>query len=113
MHEVSIMESALEAAERHARAQGATRIHRIVLRIGDGSGVVPDALEFAFEPVTNGTMADGAALEIIRIPVVCYCQTCETEFQPPEMLYICPSCGAVALDVRQGAEMELASLEVS
>jgi Zn finger protein HypA/HybF involved in hydrogenase expression len=36
MHEVSIMQSALEMAERHARAQGATRIHRIVLKIGAG-----------------------------------------------------------------------------
>jgi hydrogenase nickel incorporation protein HypA/HybF len=107
------MQSALEAAERHALEQGATRIHRIVLRIGAESGVVPDALEFAFGPVTEGTMADGAALEILRVPAVCFCRTCESEFQPDDIIHFCPDCGAPALEMLQGTEMELASLEVS
>lgn len=113
MHEVSIMQSALEAAERHARAQGATRIHRIVLKIGAASGVVPDALEFAFAPVTKGTMADGATLEIIPVPVVCHCDVCDSDFVPDDFPHACPTCGRISLDVRQGMEMELASLEIS
>jgi hydrogenase nickel incorporation protein HypA/HybF len=107
------MQSALESAERHARAQGATRIHRIVLRIGAASGVVPDALEFAFGPVTEGTMAEGAALEIIDVPVVRYCETCCAEFDAPDLMIQCPICDHYALEVRRGAEMELASLEIS
>ena len=113
MHEVSIMQSALEAAERHALAQGATRIHKIVLHIGAASGVEPDALEFAFGPVTEGSMADGAALQIIRVPVVRYCKGCSIEFDAPDLLIQCPQCGNYALEIRRGTEMDLASLEVS
>lgn len=113
MHEVSIMQSALESAERHAAAQGATRIHKIVLRIGAASGVEPDALEFAFGPVTKGSMADGAALEIVRVPAVCFCGTCDAEFQPDDSIYFCPTCKAPALQLLKGMEMELASLEIS
>jgi hydrogenase nickel incorporation protein HypA/HybF len=113
MHEVSIMQSALESAERHALAQGATRIHRIVLRIGAASGVEPDALEFAFEPVTRGSMADGATLEIVQVATICFCRTCQTEFQPEDLIHFCPACQTPALDLLKGMEMELASLEVS
>jgi hydrogenase nickel incorporation protein HypA/HybF len=113
MHEVSIMQSALEMAERHARAQGATRIHRIVLKIGAASGVVPDALEFAFQPVTEGTMADGAILEIIPVPVVCHCAICEADFPADDIPYVCPICGNYCSKLIQGMEMDLASLEVS
>jgi len=107
------MQSALETAERHAKAQGATRIHHFVLKIGEASGVVPDALEFAFGPVTEGTMADGATLEIVRVPLARYCESCRKEFEAPDLMIQCPTCGNYALEVLRGAEMELMSLEIS
>jgi len=42
MHELSIMQSASDRAEDKARAAGATKIHRIRLRVGALSGVVAD-----------------------------------------------------------------------
>ncbi|HEY3269327.1 MAG TPA: hydrogenase maturation nickel metallochaperone HypA [Armatimonadota bacterium] len=112
MHEVSIMESALESAEAHARKQGAARILRMGLRIGDASGVVPDALEFAFGAVTDGTMAEGATLEIERVPIAAWCAACNAEFAPPDILACCPTCGAFSADIRRGREMQLSFLEV-
>ena len=73
MHEVSLMQSALEIAEEQACSQGATRIHAITLRIGRLAGVVPDALGLAFEVVTAGTRAEGASLEVETVEVVCRC----------------------------------------
>jgi hydrogenase nickel incorporation protein HypA/HybF len=49
MHELSIMQSALDQVLEKARQAGASRVHAIRLRIGALSGVVPDALQFAFE----------------------------------------------------------------
>ena len=63
MHELSIMQSALNQALREARRAGAARVHQIRLRIGVLSGVVPDALQFAFEALTPGTAAEGAAAD--------------------------------------------------
>ena len=113
MHEVGIMESALQLAEEQARTSGATRIHRMRLRVGDLSGVVPEALEFAFDVVAHGTMADGARLDIERVPVVCYCSDCDRPFEPADMVHECPRCHRWVQDSLQGKELELASLEVS
>ena len=58
MHEISIMQSTLELAEEQAREAGGNGIARIRLRIGLMSGVVPEALEFAFDVLKKGTMAE-------------------------------------------------------
>ena len=61
MHEVGVMQSALEIALEQAGRQGASRIDCIALRVGPLSGVVPEALEFAFDVVARGTIAAGGA----------------------------------------------------
>ena len=55
MHELSIMQSALSQALEQARHAGAGKVHEIRLRIGVLSGVVPEALQFAFEVLAEGT----------------------------------------------------------
>ena len=113
VHEVGVMQSALELAEEQARLRGATRIHRITLRIGPLAGVEPEALAFAFDVVTTGTMAEGATLTVDAVPVVCFCETCAQEFAPADFVFACPRCGALSGEVRSGRELELTSLEVS
>jgi len=113
MHEVGIMENTLELALTHAQQQGATQIHHMTLRVGALSGVEPDALRFAFDVVTQGTIAAQATLIIDAIPAICYCHHCQQEFQPTDWIYECPTCNHLTSDVRQGKELELASLEIS
>jgi hydrogenase nickel incorporation protein HypA/HybF len=113
MHEVGLMQSALELAEEQARLYGASRIHRITLRIGKLGGVAPEALAFAFDVVTAGTMADGATLGIESAAAVCFCAACRAEFAPEEFIFACPRCGVPSGDIRAGRELELVSLEVS
>jgi hydrogenase nickel incorporation protein HypA/HybF len=113
MHEVGLMQSALELAEEQARLRGASRIHRITLRVGKLAGVEPEALAFAFDVVTAGTMADGASLGVESVPVACFCASCRAEFAPEELVFACPRCGVPSADVRTGRELDLVSLEVS
>jgi len=113
MHEVSLMQNTLRIATERAAAEGARRIHRLTMRVGPLSGAVPEALEFAFEVLAQGTMAEGATLEVERTPIVCYCPTCRSEFQPSDFVCECPTCHQFSADVRGGRELELASLEVS
>ena len=107
------MQAALDIALEHLRVGDAQRIHRITLRVGALSGAVPEALAFAFDVVTKDTPAHGSRLEMQQIPVVCYCSVCAEEFEPPNVIFECPRCGQLSADVRQGRELELASLEVS
>lgn len=113
MHELSIMEEALLRAFEETRHVGAHRIHRITMRIGEISGVVPEALRFAFDVATQNTIAEGADFQVEVVPVKCRCRTCGNAFQPSDFIYECPTCGALSSDVLQGREIELTSLEVS
>jgi hydrogenase nickel incorporation protein HypA/HybF len=107
------MQSTLAIALERAADEGAHRIHRLTMRIGPLSGVVPEALEFAFDVLTRGTIAEGATLTVERVPIVCYCRTCRREFRPNDLFCECPRCHTPGGEVHQGRELELASLEVS
>ena len=113
MHEFSIMESALELAGKNTRDAGATQIHRLVLRVGKLSGVVPEALRFAFDALKPGSLAAAAELQIEEVPTVCWCADCAAEFEAADLKYECPRCHQPSGDLRRGKEMELASLEIS
>lgn len=113
MHEVGLMQEALEIALEQARGQGARQIHEIRMRVGALAGAAPDALRFAFDVVAGGTMAEGARFDIETVPLVCYCAPCGAEFQAEDLFGECPRCGRPSAEVRRGRELELVSLEVS
>jgi hydrogenase nickel incorporation protein HypA/HybF len=113
MHEVSIMEEMASIAIAKAEEANATKIHVIRLRVGRLMAVVPEALQFAHEVVCEGTIAEGATLEIEEAPAVCWCPQCEQEFESGESLFLCPRCGGFSRDLRSGRELELVNMEVS
>ncbi len=113
MHELSLMENTLAVVFEEARRNKAEKIGSLRMKVGAMSGVVPEALEFAFQALTEGTMAEGARLEIDKTPIVCYCKQCEKEFEPGPYEYACPHCGTASLEIRRGRELEIVSIEVS
>lgn len=113
MHEFSLMQSALETAAQKTRAAGAAQIHRLKLRVGRLSGVVPEALRSAFTALKIETLAAQAELEIEEVPAVCWCAGCATEFEAADWKYECPRCHEPSGELRRGKELELASLEIS
>jgi hydrogenase nickel incorporation protein HypA/HybF len=115
MHEVGLMQRALDIALEQAVAHGAQRIHRIAFRVGAESGVVPEVIEMAFAIATQGTLAAGAQLAIEHVPLLCFCRVCDQEFQPADgdLLHTCPHCRRLGAEVRRGREFEIASIELS
>lgn len=113
MHEVALMQDTLEMALDYAQREGARRITTIALKIGRLSGVVPEALEFAFDVVTRSTIAEGARCVIETVPLLCFCETCYQEWAPPEWGDPCPLCQGGQFRLVQGRELELAYLEVN
>jgi len=112
MHELSIMASALDLALAQATKAGALRLHAIRLRIGALSGVVPEALEFAFEGLTPGTLAEGARLIIEDVPARFWCGPCGAEFHSEDLIAECPNCHQPSGELRAGRELEIVSIEV-
>lgn len=106
------MQSTLDAALERAQMCAAKQILRLHMKVGALTGVVPDALHFAFEALREGTMASKAELEIHSVPVRYWCDPCGREFEPVDLLPDCPSCGRPSSETRTGLELELTSMEV-
>ena len=68
MHELSIAMSLAEMVEEHLAADPDAAVTAVDIRIGALSSVVPEALEFAWEPVARGTRLQGSVLRIERQP---------------------------------------------
>ena len=113
MHEASIMQAALESACDELSKNGARTIARLRLRVGVLSGVVPEALEFAFEALKAGTPAADASLEIEIEPAVFRCLDCEIMTKLTEMSFICPECAGCIVVDHGGNQLELTQLELN
>jgi hydrogenase nickel incorporation protein HypA/HybF len=117
MHEAGLMQEALDLATAAAQRAGASRVHRLALRVGTLSGVVPEALQAAFAALAPGSAAEGAQLDIELIPAIGWCPHCSAEFivagGTPLTDTRCPTCGHAPDPLRRGLELELGSMEVS
>ncbi len=113
MHEISIVQSTLDLALQTAKASSASQILTLHLRVGVMTGVVPEALQFAFDALREGTMASAARLEIETVAATSWCSGCLAEFESMQWPHACPLCGSVAPELRHGLELELVSLEVT
>jgi hydrogenase nickel incorporation protein HypA/HybF len=107
------MQEAIRMAIEAAKARQASRVTRIHLRVGGMSGVVPEALNFAFDVVTQHTIAEGAVLQIEKVAPACWCASCQVEFDCMDFLNECPRCGALSSELRRGRELDLANVEVN
>jgi hydrogenase nickel incorporation protein HypA/HybF len=112
MHEVSIMAEAVRMAVESARAAGATRIIGLRLRVGKLSGVVPEAMHFAWDVVRAGTIAAEAALEIKSIAAVAWCERCGIEYECADWFTGCPHCQCPPAGLRHGRELEIEAVEI-
>jgi hydrogenase nickel incorporation protein HypA/HybF len=112
MHELSLTQNLVAIAEEHARRAGATVIHDVVLEVGALSGAIPEALEFAFDICSKGTLAEGAALTIRRVPGSGRCTACAAQSPCDVLTAVCPRCGALAFAIDQGLELRVLELEI-
>lgn len=124
MHELSITQAILDTALRYAAQNGATRISALYLRVGALSGVVVDSVQFYFEFVSRGTIAQGAQLHFETLAPRARCRACGRERDLPlhsaapeewfvqlESLDAC-ACGQRSYELAGGFDCFLDSLDV-
>lgn len=105
------MTDILRTAEDVARQNNSSRILKLKIRVGAISGVVTEALQFAFEALKKGTIAEDAELEIEVVPARCLCKECQTEYEPGEVDFLCPNCGSPNIKLQNGRELDLISID--
>lgn len=109
MHELAVVEDVLETVL--AAAHGA-RVLRVRLEIGMLSAVVPDALRFAWEVATEGTLAARAVLELTSRPGKGSCRACGAEVVGESWPAGCAACDGWDVEWREGEAVHVRGLEV-
>jgi hydrogenase nickel incorporation protein HypA/HybF len=110
MHEMSITQGIIDICEQHA---GGRRVLAVHVEIGELSSVVPDAVEFCFEACSQGTLAEGARITIVRIPGSGQCQDCGRETPLTTLFDSCKQCGSYHVTILTGEEMSVREIEVA
>lgn len=110
MHELSIAMSIVEIAEENAAMAGVNTVSEIQIEIGNLSGVVDEALEFALEEAVKNTVLKNAQRIIIKIPGKAKCLECYHEFAIDDIFTPCPKCGSFNNDVINGQELRVKSM---
>jgi hydrogenase nickel incorporation protein HypA/HybF len=112
MHEMSIAQSLIEIIEEEMEKHGAKALRSVRLHIGQLSAVVPEALSFCFEVITEGTALQGARLNMEIVPLRGHCRGCGAEFEIVDYAFVCPSCGSTRIETTAGQDLSIVELEV-
>jgi hydrogenase nickel incorporation protein HypA/HybF len=112
MHELSIIQSMIPQIEEFLVQGNYKKVNRIRLEVGVMSGVVQDALEFAYDICVKGTAIEGAELSILMVPVTASCEKCFLKFEVQDYRYACPQCNDTDLKLLTGNELTIKEIEV-
>lgn len=108
---MGITQGILTAAFDAAEEAGAKRITRIDITIGELTEIVEFALQFAFESLTPGTIAEGATLNVNHVSARSHCNDCGIDYDHDRFEMVCTGCGSFDVTLLQGREMRIDSIE--
>lgn len=113
MHELAITEQIADIAIRHGESNQAEKITDLYLVIGELSTVIDDSVQFYWDLITSDTICEGAQLHFKRIPAIFRCLDCGAEYQLEQgELAPCPHCHSTRMEVLQGKEFHLESINI-
>jgi hydrogenase nickel incorporation protein HypA/HybF len=112
MHEMAIAQSVFDIAFGEAEKHGPAKIKKIKLSVGEFSGVVREALDFAFEVLKKDTPAADAAIEIEVVKLKAICDECgEIVCKLSDLRSTCSDCGR-QLTISAGREMKVDYIDI-
>ena len=112
MHEFSIALNIIKIAEEQVIKKKENAISSIEIETGPFSGVIVDALEFAFQQARKNTLAENATLSINWIEGKLKCLRCNHVFKTDTLYTLCPVCNAFETEIVQGQELKIRSIEI-
>jgi len=112
MHEMSIAQSLIDILKDEMLKHDAKSLRSVRLNVGQMTAIVPDALSFCFQVITDGTEMEGARLIMEIIPLMGYCSECEEEFEIKDYAFLCPSCGSTKINTLGGQDLSIVEIEV-
>jgi hydrogenase nickel incorporation protein HypA/HybF len=112
MHEMGITAGIIASVEEAAKTEGATKINEVRISIGDLTDIQEFALQFAWEALTPGTMAEGSTLVVTHVPGKSRCGMCGTEFEHDKYDLTCPKCDNFVIEPLTGRELQIDTIDI-
>lgn len=114
MHELGLCDAMLKMIDKilEDKESASCEVRKVVLEIGELSGVVPRFLEESWRAVTDRTVYANTVMEIQIQPGYADCLDCHAHFRPAESGFKCPTCGGEKLKPVSGIDMTIQSIEV-
>jgi hydrogenase nickel incorporation protein HypA/HybF len=109
VHELSLGQAIVDTTSQRADGRPVTAV---TVRIGHLRQVVPDALQFGWELLTEPTSLKGAALVIEQVPATVACAECGTETTLDMPILVCGACGSFEVTLLTGEEFLIVSMDV-
>ena len=115
MHELSLCQSAIELIEQQVGGQSVHRVVAVWFEAGAGACIEEDAIRFAFDCASQGTLLEGAQVHFKLLPARAWCWNCEKTVEIKSYGAACPHCqkGSLKLDdTSSGMEFKVKQIEV-
>ena len=64
MHETHLIEPIIKGIEKHAQEEGAKKVTKVRVKIGEFTGVKENSFRETFKTLAKGTLLEGADLEV-------------------------------------------------
>ena len=113
MHELSLVESLLDIIDRQAAEHNFCRVNSVKISFGRIAAIDSKALNFAFSVQSQGTVSQGARLEMEVEPLIISCLSCGKESTMERYEPLCSLCGAWEIEIKGGGEdLRLLELDV-
>ncbi len=112
MHELYATQAILDRAIQKAGEQNAKKITDAYIVVGEISTYSDDSVQFYWDEISKGTIAEQAKLHFRHVPAELQCMTCSTKYRPEAGELVCPSCGGTGARIWSGEEFYLEALDV-
>jgi hydrogenase nickel incorporation protein HypA/HybF len=112
MHELFATQAILDKALQKAAEEDAARITDLHLVVGEISSYRDDSVQFYWDELSKGTIAEGAQLHFRHVAAELQCMACSARYHPVEGEILCPSCGSSGARILSGEEFYMESLDV-
>ena len=111
MHEIKIAEDLSLIVLGTARKENLLKVTKVNISFGQLIQIVPEIFEFAFRETVRDSVAQDAEVDIEIVPVKMKCKNCGIDFQVKANLFECIGCSSTDLEIIQGKELFIKSIE--
>lgn len=107
MHELGLMDAVIRTVERLVKEENLTQVQKIVLEIGELSGIVPRFIKECYEAVVSDTPYENTELVLEILPGIARCNDCHIEFKINIEQLTCPVCKGKNLTPIEGKDLTI------